>query len=67
VVPSDRTRGNGRKLKHRKFLLNTRKHFCTVRMTQHWHRFSREIVEYLSLEILKSHLETVLGHQLCGH
>ncbi|GAB0205727.1 hypothetical protein GRJ2_003038300 [Grus japonensis] len=45
VVPSDRTRGNGHKLKHRKFPLNIRKHFFTVRLTEHWHRLPKEMVE----------------------
>lgn len=45
VVPSDRTRSDGFKLKHRRFLLDFKKHFFTVRMTKH--RLSREAVESL--------------------
>jgi len=35
VVPSDRTRSNRHKLKHRKFRLNMRKNFITLRVTEH--------------------------------
>ena len=34
VVPRDKTRGNGHKLKHRRLPLNIRKHFLTVRRDQ---------------------------------
>jgi len=50
VVPSDRTRGNEPKMKH----LNIRKNF-TLRVTQHWNRFPRAVVECPSLVILKTH------------
>lgn len=34
VMTNDRMRGSGHKVKHRRFCLNTRKHFVTVRVTK---------------------------------
>jgi len=57
VVPSNRTRGNGHKLKHRKFHVNTRKNFFTVRVTEHWNRLPRGVVGSPSLEMFKTRLD----------
>ena len=60
VVPSDRTRGNGHKLKPEKFQLNPRKNFFPLRVTEPWPRLPRGAVESPSLEIFQPRLAVVL-------
>lgn len=63
LVPSDKTRWNGHKLKYRKSHLNIIKQFCgdlgfclfvfLGRVIKHWNRLPREVVESPFQEISK--------------
>jgi len=44
VEPTGMTRASGHKLEHITFHLKTSKHFFTVRMTEHWNRLPRQVV-----------------------
>ena len=45
VMASTRTRDVGNKLEHRRFSLNTKKHFCALKVMELWYSLTREAVE----------------------
>jgi len=63
-VCSDRTRGNGFKLKEGRFRLDIRKTFFTMRVDKLWHRLPREAVDDPSLAVFKARLDGALSNLL---